>query len=110
MNLGPTINDGSGQFSPSLSANGLEIYYSSGLLWRGGWQGDADLYVSRRQCEGDPEDCPWGAPERLSFNSAAWDWGPSISHDGLELYFSTFGRQWWQASRLPLTGHEKETL
>ncbi len=51
VNLGPTINDMSAQFSPSLSANGLEIYYSSGLLWLGnGWGGDADLYVSRPQC------------------------------------------------------------
>ena len=88
-NLGAPVNDGTAQWHPSISADGLEIYYSSGLVFNNGWRGDADLYVARRPCE----DCPWGTPAPLPFKTEVWEGGPSISADGTELYFTDYVSQ-----------------
>lgn len=78
-NLGPTINSSAGDWTPEISANGLELYFGSD---RGGnW----DLWVSTRQDVGDQ----WGPPVRLAppINSSYEDGAPQLSPDGLELYF-----------------------
>jgi hypothetical protein len=81
-NLGPTVNSSSGDGSPSISADGLELYFGS---LRGGW---SDIWVTRRKSIDDE----WGEPVNLGSavnNSAAWDSEASISADGLELYFAS---------------------
>jgi hypothetical protein len=81
-NLGPTVNSSSGDGSPSISSDGLELYFGS---LRGGW---SDIWVTRRESTDDN----WGEPIILSSkvnNSAAWDSESSISADGLELYFAS---------------------
>ena len=80
-NLGPIVNSSSGDGSPSVSADGLELYFGS---LRGG---GSDLWVTKRESADDD----WGEPIDLGskVNSAAWDSESSISADGLELYFAS---------------------
>jgi hypothetical protein len=86
-NLGDVINSKKVQKSPWLSADGLELYYAQGI------ERQEDIIVSTRNSPSEP----WGAPENLGtmINSSATDSGPSLTADGLELYFdsSRSGRQ-----------------
>jgi len=79
VHLGDTINSRGMEWNPCISSDGLELYFAKGT-----W-GDTDIVVARRKSVSEP----WGAPESLGpiINSAGWDAGPSISADGLELFF-----------------------
>jgi len=76
--LNTTANDG----NANLSNDGLTLYLNSN---RSGGLGGNDIYVSRRASTDDP----WGTPESLGsvVNSSSDDQGPSISKDGLLLFF-----------------------
>jgi Tol biopolymer transport system component len=84
-NLGPTVNSSAAQFTPSISANGLEIYFTSNLP---GGEGGYDIWVTTRPTTADD----WGTPVNLGpiVNSSAAEGTPSISADGLALYFSDY--------------------
>jgi len=93
-NLGPTVNSSSSDQGPSISADGLELYFASR---RSGGQGSTDLWVATRPTASDP----WGEPVNLgpTVNSSAPEWAPSISADGLSLYFNSprpggYGGSW----------------
>ncbi len=83
-NLGPKVNSSDSEFDPSISANGLELYFQSG---RPGGQGDSDLYVVTRATTKDD----WGQAANLGpvVNSAAGESGPCLSTDGLTLFFNS---------------------
>lgn len=68
---------------PSLSADGLSLYFGSN---RPGY-GSYDLYVTTRPSQ----DAPWGPPANLgpTVNGPYYDNHPSISADGLSLYFDS---------------------
>ena len=57
-NLGPIINSASGEGSPTISADGLELYFGSD---RPDGFGGSDLWVSTRPST----DAEWGAPDKL---------------------------------------------
>ena len=82
-NLGATINSWGQDDEPDISADGLELYFYSQL----GAASDADLWVARRDTNSDI----WSQPVNLGsmVNSSQHDWDPSISADGLELYFNS---------------------
>ncbi len=84
VNLGPIVNSSSGEGWPSISSDGLELYYGSG---RPGGHGDADIWVTKRATKEDP----WGEPVNLgpTVNSSSVEIGAKISADGLTLYFSS---------------------
>ncbi|MHC4528971.1 MAG: hypothetical protein ACYS29_13935, partial [Planctomycetota bacterium] len=84
-NLLPTVNTSSGEGTPCMSADGLSLYFASN---RAGWYGGFDLWMTTRETTSDP----WGEPENLgpTVNSPADEVCPSISGDGLELYFCDF--------------------
>jgi Tol biopolymer transport system component len=86
VNLGPTVNSPAGDRAPCISADGLSLYFSSD---RSGGYGDRDLWVTRRETTS----APWGMPVNLgpTVNSALREHSPSISTNGLTLYFD--GRQ-----------------
>ncbi|MFC1604447.1 LamG-like jellyroll fold domain-containing protein [Planctomycetota bacterium] len=82
MNLGPTINSSAEDGAPSISADGLTLFFESS---RSGGYGNNDLYVTTRQTTDDP----FGPPVNLgpTVNSSSLDSGPCISIDGLSLFF-----------------------
>jgi len=87
VNLGPNINSPSLEVEPSISADGLELFFES---HRPGGHGNADIYVSRRASKDDP----WGPCMNIGapVNTAYDDQSPSISADGLTLFFSAYNR------------------
>jgi Tol biopolymer transport system component len=87
-NLGPTINSAATEQMPSISADGLELYFSDhGGGLRPGGHGRADLWVAIRPTKDDP----WGVPVNLgpTVNSSSADEFSDLSADGLSLYFSS---------------------
>ncbi len=81
VHLGDTLNSRGMEWTPCISADGLELFFGDGT-----W-GDTDISVARRNSPSEP----WGAAQSLgpTVNSTAWDSAPSISADGLELFFSS---------------------
>ena len=81
-NLGPTVNSSSADAVPTISGDGLELYFTSD---RSGGQGGSDIWVSKRATTEDE----WGQPVNLgpTVNSSYSENAPSISPDGLALYF-----------------------
>ena len=85
VNLGLTVNaPSSWQGEPSISADGLALYFVSN---RPGGSGDSDLWMATRPTTEDD----WELPVNLgpTVNSIAKDENPCISADGLELYFAS---------------------
>ena len=87
VNLGPIVNSEDGEAAPSISTDGLELYFDSSSRRTGG-QGDADLWVTRRATLS----APWRPPENLGpvVNSPQGDSTPQLSRDGRTLYFSSW--------------------
>ena len=84
VNLGPTINTAGDDFSPSLSADALSLFFTSD---RPGGFGDLDLWVTT--CASLA--APWGAPVNLgpNVNSQFIDYNPEISWDGSRIVFTS---------------------
>ena len=85
INLGSTVNSSAADVHPSLSADGLSLYFSTN---RSGGLGFYDLWITTRATK----HAPWQEPVNLgsTVNSTYSEGNPSISTDGLELYFSDF--------------------
>jgi len=81
-NLGPTVNSSDGDFDVGISADGLFLYFGS---FRPGGYGDADIWVATRPTQNDL----WDTPVNLgpTVNSPYIDSDPSLSTDGLSLFF-----------------------
>jgi hypothetical protein len=84
VNLGPTINTSDDDYSPSISADGLILFFAS---TRPGGFGDHDLWVTTRASITSP----WGAPVNLGpdVNGPFTDYNPEISWDGSRLVFTS---------------------
>jgi formylglycine-generating enzyme required for sulfatase activity/serine/threonine protein kinase len=84
-NLGAVVNSGHTEFAPYLSANGLTLLFNSD---RDGGHGRDDLWMCTRE---DAEQ-PWTEPINLgsNVNSEFTDGGPSLSSDGLTLFFHSW--------------------
>jgi predicted secreted protein/Tol biopolymer transport system component len=103
VNLGPILNSSDRDGGPCISADGLTLFIESD---RPGSYGGRDLYMTKRATTNQP----WSTPVNLGpiVNSDVEDGGPSISDDGLTLYFHSkrpggFGRNdLWQVSIEPV--------
>jgi beta-lactamase regulating signal transducer with metallopeptidase domain/Tol biopolymer transport system component len=86
-NLGPTVNSSANDAVPSISADGLELYFGSD---RFGEPYNLDIWVSRRTTVSSD----WGQPENIGppVNGPQSDHWPRLSADGLELYFYSVDR------------------
>ncbi len=82
-NMGPVINSIRWEGDPCLSTDGLQLFFAA--EWRGGI-GEYDIYVSTRKTA----DSPWSLPVNLGehINTANHDRSPSLSADGLTLWFT----------------------
>ena len=82
VNLGGTINTAFNEQGPTLSNDGLSLYFGSD---RPSGLGGFDVWVSRRACSG----CSWETPVNLGtvVNTAAAETGPGLSVDGHMLFF-----------------------
>jgi Tol biopolymer transport system component len=83
VKLGPEVNSGTSDGFPSISPDGLELYFAS---YRAGGYGDLDIYVARRATQ----NAPWGKAVNLGpvVNSPQCEGYPSLSPDGLLLLFT----------------------
>ena len=105
--LGPEINSEE-ENHPHISPDGLELYFTS-VRRRGGY-GESDIWVSRRSALS----APWESAINLGppINTSNHDYGPSITADGLELFFtrrqgpsvSSSTRSIWSAKRATREG------
>lgn len=84
VNLGPKVNSSAGESSAHPSADGLSLFFHS---YRSGGQGNRDLWVTTRPTTDDE----WGIPTNLgpTINGPDLEINPSISTDGLWLFFSS---------------------
>ena len=87
VHLDSPINTPGFEGKPSLSADGLELYFVSDRPGALGGAGDQDIYVTRRTSVNRS----WGPPERVPppVSSVFFDITPTISLDGLSLYFGS---------------------
>ena len=83
------VNSPSGDSGPSVTEDGLELYFTS---MRPGGFGGPDIYVTTRASTSDP----WGPALNLGAkintaygNSLYGDWSGGISHDGLTMFFAS---------------------
>jgi len=85
-NLGVPVNTAYPEAGPSLSRDGLSLYFASS---RPGGLGNSDLYVTQRTAI----DQPWGEPQNLgsAVNGPMYEYHPLISADGLSLYWAFGG-------------------
>jgi WD40 repeat protein len=80
VNLGPTINTSFDDMHPSLSKDGLSLYFSSNRPGVGG----LDLWVLQR----DSFDSPWQPPQNLTIlNTPFDDHAANLTMDGHWLFF-----------------------
>jgi hypothetical protein len=84
-NLGAPINHAGGNICPSISVDGLTLYFCCGAS-RGGY-GFYDIWATTRQSV----DAQWDSPVNLgpTVNTAMSDAFPSISSDDLVLFLSS---------------------
>ncbi len=80
--LGPPVNTEHSEMGPSLSGDGLTLYFSSD---RPGGEGSADLWMASRETL----DGPWGEPVNLGapVNNEVGQNNPAVSADGLTLFY-----------------------
>jgi len=106
VNLGPNVNTSAAEIGLDISADGLMLCFSSN---RPDGYGNADLWITTRSTVCDP----WGPATNLGqrANTTYGESGPSISADGLSLYFCDYtaprpggfgGIDLWQAPLLPI--------
>ncbi len=85
INLGSPVNTALIEQGPSISRDGLNLYYQC-MDCPGGF-GGTDIWVSHRTSI----DEPWGPPQNLgpTINTAFGESAPSLSGDGHRLYFQS---------------------
>ena len=80
-NLDPEVNSSNFELDPCLSEDELTLLFVSS---RPGSSGFFDIWMTTRSTI----DAPWSNPVNLEVvNSGSWDMDPSLSKNGLELYF-----------------------
>jgi len=84
VNLGPMINSELAESLPSISRNGLSLYFSSN---RPRGFGRTDIWVSQRT----GLDAPWGVSQNPgpNINTKSTDYAPNFSPDGYWMFFSS---------------------
>jgi hypothetical protein len=84
VNLGSVVNSAYNDQHPSISKDGLSLYFVSN---RPGGFGGNDIWVTQRATLADP----WGPPQNLgpSINTSSNDFAPNLTIDGHHLYMNS---------------------
>jgi hypothetical protein len=87
VNLGSDVNSPQGDFFPTVSRDGLTLYFTSSRPHGPEQTTDWDIYVSRRAHVRDP----WGPAENLgaTINTPFNEGAPSLSRDGRHMFFAS---------------------
>lgn len=101
VNVGPMINSPNIEMTPSISADGLSLYFTSD---RPDGEGRWDIWLATRASITDE----WSSATNLgsSVNTPGMESMPSISADGLELYFCR--GDWGQGDLFVATRHSPQ--
>jgi Tol biopolymer transport system component len=107
VNLGPAVNTPEDECHPSLTEDGLTMYFSGFWFPRKGSIGQSDIWVTKRRSLSDP----WEIPTNLgaNINSGYLDRDPFIAADGSFLLFCSrrpggYNDDIWIAERTSLSG------
>ncbi len=102
-NLGRPFNSPAWDAQPSVSADGLTMYFSSRRF--GSLEGSEDIWVAYKNTDGT-----WGLPVNLgsSVNTPASERSPFIANDGKTLYFSSNGRPGFGGHDLFITRKQED--
>jgi hypothetical protein len=106
INLGPNVNGPGTQGYPSISNDGLALFYRNGGLH--------GISVSTRP----RRDAPWSPPILLgpAVNGGNWQHGAEISPDGSVLYFDSgrpggySGENFWQVRFIPIVDFNSDGI
>jgi hypothetical protein len=84
VHLGPPLSTGEFEAFPTPGADGNTLYFNRSTTFD---SADTDIWVAVRPRAG----APWGEPQRLPapVNSAAPEFSPALSADGLTLFFAS---------------------
>ncbi|PYO38000.1 MAG: hypothetical protein DMD29_14390, partial [Gemmatimonadetes bacterium] len=84
VNLGAVVNSASNDQHPSISKDGLSLYFVSN---RPGGYGGNDIWITQRTTVEDP----WGPPQNLgsAINTSSSDFAPDLTIDGHHLYLNS---------------------
>jgi hypothetical protein len=108
VNLGPVVNSWTRQAMPTISSDGLLLFFND--WWPGsprpGGFGNDDIWFSRRATR----DSNWSEPMNAGalINTGGWEWCGTTSADGSTLYFTSdrpmgLGNDdVWQAPIIPI--------
>lgn len=81
----PELSSTSNDFSPSVDANELLLFFTSS---RPGGAGGMDIYVSTRAATA----ARWGTPEPVTeLNTSDGEWDPFVSPDALTMFWAVWG-------------------
>jgi len=97
VDLGPSVNSTVYDAYPSISSDGLALFFCSDLP---GGYGNGDIWVATRPTT----DAEWGLPVNYPSLNQPFDddtWSPAISPDGSVLYFESIFNL-WQSSITPI--------
>jgi Tol biopolymer transport system component len=99
VNLGPVVNSSYNDAAPSLSPDGMLLFFQDFDTPRPGGYGGRDIWMARRASFSDP----WEPPVNLgpNVNGPASVHNPRVSPDGSTLYFGSPGTN-WQAPITPI--------
>jgi len=86
VNLGSVVNSSFSDTSPTLTADGLALFFESE---RPGGFGVGDIWMCTRRSLNDPWDKPVNLGRGVNTNN--WDSGPELADDDTALYFSSRG-------------------
>ena len=103
VNLGSTINWSNWDSKPTISADGLAIFFTRIITYREGKDEDFNVWFTRRATIHDD----WDTPIPVPFNTSYVEGSTSISADGSTLYFvsnrpATPSCDIWQVSIEPV--------
>jgi hypothetical protein len=87
-NLGPIVNSSVGEFHPFISADELELYFERFENGTGSNIYIFSIWMAKRASK----DAPWEPPVKLdlALPSEFMPGDPSLTEDGLELYFAAY--------------------